>query len=366
MEHKLSKNYGEAYEKFAEWVADKEKLLTSTCHCCPKGNSNTSIPKQPVENGSKQLLSSTPLSNGTSNGTSTESIVSFHRKLQEEVENRGKQLNCELRHHLEEDKLCTKDHWDQSGALESRWHQLWLTSLEQLIIVERNRRCPTHNSASTGRQTTHQLKLHQQTNNNTSSSSSRSPLLVAYKKSSSLRGSPRKRPISYPNNAYTDRLEWDYKNTLSLTGCHKENGSHIDLDSVDEQITKNLTEFGENYELWFGKEDEIVLLDLHSRPSSVEPSEKPEIAKAVIITPTTTNSNSSTNDVNCNLLMLTTPSSIFSVDASKCSRQEKPQASYRWRFFGAFLFTIAALLFSSLYTEPHHIHKSYYHSQPPV
>lgn len=309
MESKSS-NYSEAHKKFADWVDSSEKRLDSACHCCPP---------QTGPQGWNH-------------------VISCHQKLQTEVEDFGKQLNCELKRHLNEDKSCTQSQWDNASNLEDRWHKLWLKSLEQLVVVERTRRCPIHNSTLIGK-------------------SSTSPSSAANK---SVARPQRRRPISYPNN-FNERLEWDYQHTLSLTGCHKENGSHIDLDSVDEQVTKNLTEFGENYELWFGKEDEIACIDVHSRPASVEPAERPEIAKAVVRAPET----NSSEDVNCNRLMLTTPSSMFSVDASKCPHKQK-QSHIIWRIVGPFLFAFAIFLFSALYHEPHHMHKSYYYSQPPV
>lgn len=297
-----SANYEEALKKFANWVETNENRLNSACHCCPQANN-------------------------------WNNVITQHQDLQNEVENDGKQLNCELKRHLTEDKSSNKKQWDEFADLESRWHKLWLKSLEQLVVVERTRRCPKHNSTIIGKPPSSPANM-------------------------SMAQPSRRRPISYPNN-YSERLEWDYKHTLSLTGCHKENGSHIDLDSVDEQTTKNLTEFGENYELWFGKEDEIACVAMHSRPPSVEPAEKPEIAKAVV----SSNQNSH-EDVNCNLLMLTTPSSMFSVDASKCSHNQGQ--NHLWRLIGPFLIAIFLLIFSALYHEPHHMHKSYYHTQPPV
>lgn len=354
----MSENYEEAFKKFSVWIESNEKRLITACHCCPQ---QTSTPlQQPLQaqqsNGTSQTdpetsisitttttatttnAPTTPLSNNNSTATpsqhhypqSWKHVILYHQNLQNEVEEFGKQLNCELKRHLDEDK----SRQDQSAELEARWHKLWLKSLEQLVVVERTRRCPKHNSTIIGK------------------SSSSSPA------NKSVARPQRRRPISYPNN-FNERLEWDYQHTLSLTGCHKENGSHIDLDSVDEQVTKNLTEFGENYELWFGKEDEIACVALHSRPPSVEPAEQPEIAKAVV----TSNPNSS-DDVNCNLLMLTTPSSMFSVDASKCSHNHK-QSNY-WRIVGPFLLALALVAFSAVYHEPHHVHRSYYHTQPPV
>lgn len=311
MESKSSSNFNEAFKKFSNWVETNEKTLNSTCHCCPEAK-----------------LSSTLLPNGIIK----ETIINYHQNLQTEVEEVGKQLNCELKRHLSEDKSCTKQHQEESTQLEERWHRIWLKSLEQLVIVERTRRCPKHNSTIIGKPS--------------------SPA------NQSVAKPHRRRPISYPNH-HNERLEWDYKNTLSLNGCYKENGSQIDLDSVDEQVTKNLTEFGENYELWFGKEDEIACISMHSRPPSVEPAERPEIAKAVV----SSNLNSH-DDVNCNLLMLTTPSSMFSVDASKCSHHHKQ--GHFWRFVGPIIFAVLLLIFSTFYHEPHHMHKSYYHTQPPV
>ena len=299
-----SPNLSEAIKKFANWIETNEQKLNSACHC------------DPPQTG-KQIW---------------KPVIAYHQNLQSEVESFGKQLNCEVKRHLSDDKSCTQENLDESTELEGKWHKLWLKSLEQLVIVERTRRCPKHNSTLIG-------KSSSPANKNVSKPQ-------------------RRRPISYPNN-FSERLEWDYQHTLSLTGCHKENGSQIDLDSVDEQVTKNLTEFGENYELWFCKEDEIACIPLHSRPPSVEPAEKPEIAKAVV-----TSNSSSSDDVNCNLLMLTVPPSMYSVDASKCSRSRKHH--HIWRVLGPFLFAFALLVFSSLYSEPHHMHKSYYHSQPPV
>lgn len=338
-----STSYSEAFKKFADWVELNEKKLNSACHCCPTSKpltnhetttttTTTTTPPNggPIKEIEKTLDSSI---NGQNRLHTWKHVITLHYNIQIEVENSGRQLNCELKRHLNEDKTCSKQQWDDAASLEGRWHKLWLKSLEQLVIVERTRRCPKHNSTIIGKP---------------------SPLPAQMST-----GKPQRiRPISYPNN-YNERLEWDYRHTLSLTGCHKENGSQIDLDSVDEQVTKNLTEFGENYELWFGKEDEVISITTHSRPPSVEPAEQPEVAKAVV----TSNSNHH-EDVNSNLLMLTTPSSMFSVDASKCLHNQKQ--SYTWRLIGPFLFAFILFIYCALFHEPHHMHKSYYLTQPPV
>lgn len=353
-----SNNFSEAYEKFSKWIETNETKLNSSCHCNSNTNNNT-------QNHQTNTTSTTTNTNHTNynnnNNTSTnnnhaminttnlignnrciswKNVIEQHQKLQNEVEEFGKQLNCELKRHLNEDKSLSQKEQDNSADLEERWHKLWLKSLEQLVVVERTKRCPKHNSTIIGKPNNKNL----------------SPANM------SMSQRHRRRPISYPNN-HSDRLEWDYDHTLSLTGCHKENGSQVDLDSVDEQVTKNLTEFGENYELWLAKEDEIACIATHSRPQSVEPAEKPELAKAVV-----TSTNSSTHEeVGCNLLMLTTPSSMFSIDASKtCLHNSKRQTSYTWRIFVPILFAVIILLFSNLYQDPHHVHRSYYHNQPPV
>lgn len=305
MDHE-SANYEEALEKFSDWVDSFEKKLNSACHCCPKTSER-------------------------------KNVILYHQNLQNEVEDFGKKLNCEVKRYLNADKQSSEDDYRKSSNLEDKWHKLWLKSLEQLVIVERARRCPKHNSTIIGK-------------------SSPSPA------NKSIARPQRRRPISYPNN-YSDRLEWDYQHTLSLTGCHEENGSQIDLDSIDEQVTKNLTEFGENYDVWLAKEDEVACVPLHSRPQSVEPYEKPELAKAIVT------SNARSQDVNCNLLMLTTPSSMFSVDATKFSPYHHnlplKKRCQTWRLLGSFLFALIVLIYA-LYHEPHHMHKSYYHAQPPV
>lgn len=405
-----STNYSEALKKFTDWIESHEKRLTSDCHCPTQqtipiqtptsgttptatesaanttngqlkareanhtadsglniinednetfaisneinstthihsnndtqlsSNQTNGIPKDPI--GSSTPLhppapSMTPTPNGHTNFQNWKNVITYHQNLQTDIEYFGKQLNCELKGHLKLDKSLAKEESDNAAALEARWHKLWLNHLEQLVVVERTRRCPKHNSTLIGKP----------------------PSSPANKGMAKVQ---RRRPISYPNN-HAEMFEWDYKYTLSLTGCHKENGSNIDLDSVDEQITKNLTEFGENYELWFGKEDEVASIALHSRPPSVEPAEKPEIAKAVV-----TSDPNSHEDINCNLLMLTTPSSMFSVDASKCLHSQEKEKGYKWRHMGTFLLIVLALVFSAVYHEPHHIHKSYYHTQPPV
>lgn len=354
-----SADYNEARKKLVDWIETNENRLNSACHCNfqqqPSQQLQASQQHQPLQNHQQTNGHSTnPTTNiapTTTNNISTTTITTpnpsnhhpqtwkhvilYHQNLQSEVEEYGKQLNCELKRHINEDKSLNKTHTDDSSELEGRWHKLWLKSLEQLVVVERTRRCPKHNSTIIGK-------------------SSSSPA------NKSVARPQRRRPISYPNN-FNERLEWDYnQQTLSLTGCHKENGSQIDLDSVDEQVTKNLTEFGEEYEEWFGKEDEIACVPVHSRPPSVEPAEQPEIAKAVVIS----NSNSS-EDVNCNLLMLTTPSSMFSVDASPSPRIQK-RSSLLCRLVGPVLIAFALLIFSALFQEPHHMHMSYHHSQPPV
>lgn len=343
-----SADYAEAFQKFADWVDSNEKRINSACHCCP-------IPQTQQQNGillttnsaTTTTTTTVPTTPATANATilhqtvpntpvnhpqTWKHVILYHQNLQNEVEQYGRQLSCELKRHLNEDKSLGDAEMKKSTILEERWHKLWLNSLEQLVVVERTKRCPKHNSTIIGK-------------------SASSPA------NKSISRPQRRRPISYPNNY--ERLEWDYQHTLSLTGCHKENGSQIDLDSIDEQVTKNLTEFGENYEVWFGKEDEIACVPLHSRPPSVEPAEPPEVAKAVV-----TSNFISNDDMKCNLLMLTTPSSMFSVDASRCSH--KPRHNSCWRVLVPFLFAFALILFSAIFQEPHHVHRSYYHSQPPV
>lgn len=338
-----SSNYSEAFKKFANWIESKEKRLNSACHCCPQTKERLSHETiTPFINGTVKDNAHIEEETGsinTSNPSSTDIIrhwkvvINYHQDFQNEVEDFGRRLNCELKRHLNnKDESCTKQQIDESVNLENRWHQIWLKSLEQLVVVERCRRCPKHNSTFIGK---------------TSPSASNKGIAKAQ----------RVRPISYPNNT-TEKLEWDYQHTLRLTGCHKENRSQIDLDSVDEQVTKNLIEFGEDYQDWLGKEDEIACIPTHSRPPSVEPAEKPEIAKAVVFS-----DRSTYDDVNCNLLMLTTPPSMFSVEASKCTHSKR--GSW-WQVLGPFLFAIVLVIFSALYHEPHQMHRSYYHSQPPV
>lgn len=325
MESKSS-SYSEAFKKFSDWIEANEKRLNSVCHCCPNQPNNTSTTNN---------LDTNCVNGVQSRAHSWNHVIIYHQNLQTEVEEFGNQLNFDIKRLLNEDKTCTEEHKDETTKLEGRWHNLWLNSLEQLVIVERTRRCPKHNSTIIG-------KSNPPSTNN-----------------KSLAKQQRIRPISYPSVQYGTALAWDYQFTLNLTGCHKENVSQVDLDSVDEQETKDLTEFGDDYEVWFCQEDEVSSVPMHSRPPSVEPSEKPEIAKAVV----TSNANNHHEDVSCNLLMLTTPSSMFSVDASKCSHIKKH--NYPWRFVGLLL-AIILLVFSALYHEPHHVHMSYTHTQPPV
>lgn len=358
MENCESTNYNEASTKFSDWLGLTEKRLETSCHCPSNllSNNNNSTSKS-----TNPTISTNSTTNLIAQQTSIadpklqlynrwKNVISQHQNLQNEVEVFGNQLNCELKKHLNNDKSITKEQSHLASDLEARWHKLWLKSLEQLVVVERTRRCPTHNTTIIG-------KSKSNSNSNGCNTNANNSLVKVQ----------RRRPISYPNN-YNDRLEWDYQHTLSLTGCHKENGSQIDLDSVDEQVTKNLTEFGENYELFFGLDEEITCSaqTVHSRPPSVEPAEKPEIAKAIV---TSGNLNDSHEDVSCNRLMLTTPSSIFSVDASKCLRDssnfKKDDAKLIWRFLLPIVFAII-LIFSAITQEPHHMHKSYYHTQPPV
>lgn len=298
-----SVNYTEALEKFTSWVESNETRLNSACHC--------------------------------EDVCQWKHVINIHQNLQNEVEDFGTRLSCELKKHINEDESCAEARSIEATDLENRWHQLWLKSLEQLVVVEKSRRCPKHNITIIGKP-------------NGCSMTNKTPIKPH-----------RVRPISYPNNN-SERLEWDYRYTLSLTGCHKENGSHIDLDSVDEQVTKNLTEFGENYEVWFGKDDEVASVTLHSRPPSVEPPEKPEIARAIAITSTHNH-----EEINLNLLKLTTPSSMFSVEATKCSHNARQ--SHTWRLIGyPLLFAIIALVFCTIAQDQHQWHKSFGYNYPPV
>lgn len=349
-----SSNYEDAFKKFADWIESNEKRVNSACHCCPqltstplqpqqqsngaspsdnfKHNSSTKTPPTPtsINATTRSITQSSPTTpNHQQHPQTWKHVILYHQNLQNEVEDLGKQLNCELKRLLHDEKSPSKSQIDQSQELEARWHKLWLKSLEQLVVVERTRRCPKHNSTIIGK------------------SSTSSPA------SKSVSRLQRRRPISYPNNV-SERLEWDYQpNTLSLTGSHKENGSQIDLDSVDEQVTKNLTEFGENYEMWLADADEVS--DLQSRPPSPLRDEQPIIAKA---------DPKITDDSSNQVWMITTPSAVLSVDATKCSHIQK-QSNF-WRIVGPCLLAIAFVAFSALYSEPHHMHKSYYHTQPPV
>ena len=321
--------------EFAKWIDINEKKLNTACHCEPK--------------------------------QSWKNVIEYHKNIQFEVEDLGKRMNDDVKgqlndlekrlneaeklsgevsdksSHFKSDKSSLQQLWDEATDLEKRWHKLWLKSLEQLVVVERTRRCPSHNSTIIGKPT-----------QNTPSNKS-------------LLRTQRKRPLSYPNNV-VDRMEWDHRDTLVLTGCYKENGSQKDLESVDEQrvleeATKKLTFFGENYELYFGQEDEVACDSLHSRPASCEPSEQPEIAKAIV----TSNAKLSDN-VNCNLLMLTTPSSMLSVDAGKfCSPSyQRRNKSSGWRYFCPIILLLGLVLISALFKEPHQLHKAYHHSRPPI
>lgn len=339
MENKSDRQ--EAFKKFASWVEASEKKLNSACHCCPQTKSQANGTScQNAENGcireptivEEDSTTTLPtLANGQQRTHSWKNVINYHQNLQTEVEEYGKQLNCELKQHLSEDKSSTEKDWSESKDLEERWHKLWLKSLEQLVVVERTRRCPKHNSTIIGK-----------------------PAPTTGDKS--IARPQRRRPVSYPNNN-ADLLQWDYQHTLSLTGCHKEDGSQIDLDSVDEQATKNLTEFGENYELWFPKNDVISDVPIYNPPPSVEPDEKPEFAKAIVTSNLQTH-----EDVNPNLLMLTTPSSMLSVDVNRY-----PQKKCKFRMFTfPVLLAMILLIISAVYHEPHILHRTYYHKYPPV
>lgn len=317
-----SSNFSEALKKFSKWVVAHENKLDTACHCCPSPNNSSE--------GTNNIRNST---SSTPDKKNWKSVIEYHHKLQGEVESHG-YLNNELKQFIIEDKTITNEQRDEAKSLENRWHNLWLKSLEQLVIVERTRRCPKHNTTIIGR-----------------------PFIRSANSNKRLLRSERIRPLSYPNG--NDRLEWDYKHTLSLTGCQNE-GSQIDLDSVDEQATKSLTEFGENYELWFGKEDEIANISVHSRPPSVEPAERPETAKATVIS--TVNMNGDGN----NLLMLTAPPPIQSIDGSKCSQTKEKQLSYSWRLVLSSIIVIIIVMILGFCQKPHQMQKSYYISQPPV
>lgn len=296
-----------AFKEFSDWIETKENQLNTLCHCCPPQTNNW------------------------------KSVIENHQIIQNEVEQYGHHLNWELKQLLKKDKTITKEQRDYAAALEDRWKKLWLKSLEQLVVVENDTRCPAHNS------TMIEKPIVKGTPND---------------KRLLLRRTKRTRPFSYPNN--NERLEWDYQHTLYLTGCHKENGSHLDLDSVDEQETKKLTEFGENYEVWFGKEDEVASIPVHSRPPSVEPAEEPEIVKAIV------SSNDNFNgDVNFNLLMLTTQPSVFSIDTTKYSNGKRTSRAH-WIYIFSAIFVVIAFMITNIFQEPHQMHKSYQYSQPPV
>lgn len=380
-----SADYQEAYKKFSEWIEFHEGKLNAPCDCCPP-TSNLTVSNEPNQNTTSTTSSVTkPLkeSNGLSHKSSNQlggdeiatlngygkngltaganggngkvtidaistsnqclnSVIKHHQEFRDEIVEYGQKLNFELKRHLNEDPSLINERTQQSSKLEDRWHTLFLNAFEQLVVVELTKRCPKNSSTDKHIRSVanKKQKLQNTIMNRVSSSMSKQRI----------------RPMSYPNNNVD--IEWDYRHTMSLTGGHKENGSHIDLDSVDEQVTKNLTEFGENYELYFGKEDDITSFPVHSRAPSVEPDEKPKLAKATIT------SDSKQDDVNYNLLMLTTSSSMFSVDATKCLHKRTP--SFFKRLLVSLLLAIFLIIFSALYHEPHHMHKSYYNSQPPV
>lgn len=304
-----STEYSEAFKKFADWIESNEKRVRDACSCPTESN----------------LQKHAHLKSG-------KDVINYHSDLQNEIEVVGNQLLRELQHQPKpEGKSETDKQWKEIRQLEERWHKLYLIHLEQLVIVEKNRRCPIHNITMIGK------PIHPPGVNR---------LVQAH----------RRRPISYPNNQ-GDRLEWDYApHTLKLTGCHTSNGSQLDLESVDEQQTRNLIEFGENYELWMANEDEVPGPAMHSRPQSVEPPEKPEIARAV------ETSNSATNNINT--LTVTKPSSMYAVEVNHHSHGF---CSRLWHFaIMAVLFgTLIGVLFPAL-QDPHLIHRSYRDAQPPI
>lgn len=319
-----SSNYDEAFKKFSHWVESNENQLKTACYCCPRQTNPTINESDDTSTNTKPPPNPDP--------KKWTSVIEYHREFQQKIEDLGYQHSGDIKRFLDEDESITDEQKLEIETLEERWHRMWIKSLEQLVVVEKGPCCPNHKSSVTTKPSFN------------STLNYRRPIHTN-----------RVRPLSYPN--CNEALDWDYRHTLSLTGCHQENGSQIDLDSVDEQETKKLTYFGENYEVWFCKEEENIV---HSRPPSVEPPERPELAKAVV-----TSDSNMNGDGNFNLLMLTAPSSILSIDGSKWTHSKR-RSSFFWRYLAAIIFVIILILFSSIYHEPHQMHRSYYSTQPPV
>ena len=305
----------------------------SSCHLSPIATTTKThhllvndVDKTNISNDFKPSLpnSSNKKSTSLHNKTWTD-VILYHQEIQNEIETVGLVHSNDVR----ENSVDLSDQARvESVNLRSRYEKLWLLSLEALVRVESHSSCPIHSFKN---------------------SSLKKPLPRTVPKARISR-----RPVSFPNSSYNG-LEWDYTSSMALVGIQKSSEKPYDFDLVDEQTTRSLTEFGENYDLWL--DNEISKDTYHERPPFVE------VAQAKVIDKRIEESKSSLSKP----LTLTKPSDTISIDGSRYQDHtwnfKDDESSWRHVRYYLLIFIIVSVV-SVLYYEPPHLHKYYYISPP--
>lgn len=340
-------SYANAYELFANFVQSLETKFEFACKrtldlpissstpinkCNGQTNGLEELDKQ---NNYEQDVELNP------NFTTINERIKFFISIEKQLEQEGNK-------HVLETQLLVIDENDQEKRkvddLRQRWLDLLLDSKTARVEVEK---CP--NGPIRSKRTNVLRHIGPQKRN------------ITYSVMNSARKILRRRPMSFPYEG--GMFEWDnHLSTITLTGIQKQN-QDTDLDSVDEEATRDLTEFGEYYEKWLSEGESCTTKDIvfHSRPPSVEP-DKPEIAKATIT------QTDPLDFMPYNLLMLTAPSEMISVDATKCHdnywQQKRNVKTNHWHLL-RYIIAICFFLVFTFY-DPPQLHKSYHYTSPPV
>ncbi|XP_074593280.1 uncharacterized protein LOC141849018 [Brevipalpus obovatus] len=269
---------------FSKWLDRTDKHLKSVCYC--------------------SFADFTANSSSSSLGKEWIDAIAEHKAIQAEIQNIGRRFINSLKAN------CNATSRSLLSGEETRWHSLWLKSFECLMILEEHHTCPSHQHWNRDRlsgplggskryKSGHKLSATQEKENigtmknrrvqttmmgttasatlgdvsnskyeiiqkdiGYSSDADMSDACELNKNLSSINSSksPRRRvrrrkqprPGERPWSFHAEWTGWDYYNPLGLNGYQ----STVDLNSFDnENLLRDLTEFGENYETWF-KPDE--------------------------------------------------------------------------------------------------------------
>ena len=183
----------------------------------------------------------------------THTATQRQQAIQVEIESVGRRFLSSIAPHLR-----SRAQGAELRQQETRWHSLWIRSLEFLVIIEDCFKCPNHLN---NKKETVAAAMR-------SSPQARKKVVRRRQRSKDVRLSPssstgcltssasKPRPWSF--HAASEWTDWDYYQPPSFSFTPQEYKSSEDLH--DENMVRSLIEFGENYEHWFRTDDGCVAL----------------------------------------------------------------------------------------------------------